>query len=258
MIKKTILLLSSFALFSCAPNPPQGKSPQSIAYQFELIEEELQQDSLLQMRFNIEGISIDSAYPSSESLEKKIQQRLLSNNSNSEGNYLNYTDLILKMKAEYENLNQEKELAQSWEISQDLEVKLNQNGLFGLQSTHFSYTGGAHGNTFIDNQTYSLDKGTLLALDSLLKLDEKPAFIAFCESKFREEREIGGQESLDAHGFWFEKDSFRISDNYSYSKQGLELIYNSYEIAPYAYGTIKITLSSSEIEPFIKAKYLLR
>jgi len=217
----------------------------------------MQQDSLLQMRFHIEDLIIDSSYASSESLEKKIRQRLLANNSNSEGDYRNYADLIDKMKEEYRTLNQENEMAQSWELVQNIAVVLNENGLFGLQSNHFSYTGGAHGNTFIANQTYRLDNANLLSLDSLLIPEEKPTFIALCESKFRQGQEIAAQESLEAHGFWFEKDSFQIPDNFGYSPQGLSLIYNSYEIAPYAFGIIKINLSPAEIAPFIKPEYIL-
>lgn len=257
MIKKAFLLLSSLALFSCAPNSPVEKGPQSISFSLDTIEEEPQEDSLLQIRFHIEDLKIDSSYASSESLEKKIRQRLLANNNSSQGDYTNYAELISKMKDEYRTLSQENEMTQAWELGQNIKVVLNEGGLFGLQSSHFSYTGGAHGNTFIDNQTYRLDNGELLLLDSLLIPEEKASFIDFCESKFREAQEISAQGSLEANGFWFEKDSFRISDNFSYSRQGLNLIYNSYEIAPYASGIIRVSLSLNEVEPFLKPKYLL-
>jgi hypothetical protein len=233
-------------------------APDSIRFQTEKIEEKMMHDSLLQMRFYIEDLHIDSSHTSSESLENKIRQNLLTNNITSEGSYRDYRDMISKMKAEYRSLNSENEMNQSWELSQSVEVVLNENGLFGLQSSHYSFTGGAHGNTYLSNQTYRLEDLSILALDSLILPAEKTRFIAFCESEFRRDREITADESLGSHGFWFKKDAFYLPNNFSYSSAGLRLYYNSYEVAPYAYGIIEITLSNTEITPFIKSEYQLQ
>jgi hypothetical protein len=257
MIKKTILSLSALVLYSCAPNPPEIKGPESITFSIEIIEEELNRDSLLQMRFYIENLKVDTTYASSESLEGKIRRHLLENNMSSEGNYSTYAEMITQMMEEYRTLNGEEEINQSWELSQSVQVVLNENGLFGLQSSHSSYTGGAHGNTFVSNQTYRLDNQNLLTLDSLLIPAKKQEFIGICESKFRQEQELGPTESLDAKGFWFKEDRFYLPEIFSYSPAGLSLFYNSYEIAPYAYGIIEISLSREEIAPFIRDPYLL-
>tara|TARA_R110002050_G_scaffold288277_1_gene440132 strand:+ start:3588 stop:4385 length:798 start_codon:yes stop_codon:yes gene_type:complete len=257
MIKKTILSLSALVLYSCAPNPPEVKGPESITFSIETIEEELRRDSLLQMRFYIEDLKIDTSYASSESLEGQIRSRLLENNLNSEGSYSTYTEMIKQMMEEYRTLNGENEINQSWELSQSVQVVLNANGLFGLQSSHASYTGGAHGNTFVSNQTYRLDNQNLLTLDSLLIPAKKQDFIAICESKFRQEQNLAPTESLEAKGFWFKDDRFYLPEIFSYSPAGLSLFYNSYEIAPYAYGIIEISLSQEEITPFLKGEYLL-
>jgi len=257
MIKKTFLFLSSLALWSCAPNPPEIKSPDSISFRIETIKREMALDSLLRMHFLVEDLRIDSAYASSESLETEIRTNLLANNISTEGSYADYGDMINKMIDEYLTLNDEDELDQTWELSQSVKVVLNEQGLFGLQSSHYSYTGGAHGNTLIGNQTYRLDNQTLLSLDSLLIPAQKQQFIAFCESKFRQQQELNKGESLDTHGFWFNDNTFYLPENFSYSTRGLSLFYNSYEIAPYAYGIIEITLSSAEIKPYLKGEYLL-
>lgn len=258
MIKNTFFLLGSLALFSCTNNAPKITAPGSIRFQTEKIEEKMMQDSLLQMRFYIEDLHIENSYASSESLENKIRESLLRNNVSSEGSYRDYNDMISKMKAEYRLLNSENEMTQAWELSQSIEVVLNENGLFGLQSSHYSFTGGAHGNTYIFNQTYRLEDQSILGLDSLLLPTEKTRFIAFCESRFRNDREITTAESLGSRGFWFKEDTFYLPHNYSYSATGLRLYYNSYEIAPYAYGVIEIALSNAEIAPFIKSRYQLQ
>lgn len=257
MIKKTIFSLSALLLYACAPNPPEAKGPESITFSIEIIKEELSKDSLLQMRFYVEDLKLDTAYASSESLEGQIRRRLLENNMSSEVNYRTYAEMIKQMMEEYRTLNGEDEINQSWELSQSLQVVLNENGLFGLQSSHSSYTGGAHGNTFVSNQTYRLDNQNLLTLDSLLIPAKKQEFIRICESKFRQEQDLGPTESLDAKGFWFKEDRFYLPGIFSYSPAGLSLFYNSYEIAPYAYGIIDISLSREEIAPFIRDQYLL-
>ena len=258
MIKNTFFLLGSLALFSCTNNAPKITGPAPIRFQTEKIEEKMMQGSLLQMRFYIEDLHIEDSYASSESLENKIRENLLRNNVSSEGSYRDYHDMISKMKTEYRFLNSENEMAQSWELSQSIEVVLNENGLFGLQSNHYSFTGGAHGNTYLSNQTYRLEDQSILTIDSLLLPAEKTRFIAFCESRFRNDREITTAENLGSHGFWFKGDTFYLPHNYSYSATGLRLYYNNYEIAPYTYGVIEIALSNAEIAPFIKSRYKLQ
>jgi hypothetical protein len=258
MIKKTFLLLCSLALLSCTSNAPEKKLPDSIDFHTEKIEEKMFHNSHLQMSFYIEDLQIDSSYLSREILENKIRENLLTNNLNSEGFYVDYPDMINKMKAEYLSLESESETDQAWEFSQSVEVVLNQNGLFGLQSSHYTYTGGAHGNTYLAHQTYRLEDQSLLALDSLILPAEKAHFTAYCESAFRKEREIEPTESLGSHGFWFKEDVFYLPTNFRYSPKGLSLYFNNYEIAPYAYGIIEIAISSTEIAPFVKNEYLLQ
>lgn len=209
------------------------------------------------MRFYVEDLQIDSSYASSESLEKNIRQQLLSNSNNNEANYSGYHELIAAMKKEYQTLVGEDEMEQSWELSQSIEVRLNQQGLFSLQSSHYSYTGGAHGNSYVGNQLYRLKDETLLSIDSLLISAKKKEFLGFCESEFRKQQNIGVNESLEAKGFWFENELFFLPENFCYSPEGLSFFYNSYEIAPYAFGIIELKLNHEQIKSFLKEAYLI-
>ena len=52
----------------------------------------------------------------------------------------------------------------------------------------------------------------------------------------------------------FEGDSFHLSENLGYTQEGLQLIYNQYEVASYADGPIVLTLPYNEINLYLKRK----
>ena len=95
-------------------------------------------------------------------------------------------------------------------------------------------------------------KGTELENWELFKSTEK--FEAFAEAKFREQEAIPKGESINHTGLMFEKDSFYLPENIGFTKDGLKLLYNPYEVASYDDGTIELVLSHSEIKKYLAKK----
>ncbi|HBU78322.1 MAG TPA: hypothetical protein DEF18_09490, partial [Muricauda sp.] len=52
-------------------------------------------------------------------------------------------------------------------------------------------------------------------------------------------------------------DSFHLSNNVGYTKDGIQLIYNQYEVASYADGPIVLVLTYNEVNPFLERKVKL-
>ncbi|MCB0300152.1 MAG: DUF3298 domain-containing protein, partial [Calditrichaeota bacterium] len=57
--------------------------------------------------------------------------------------------------------------------------------------------------------------------------------------------------------FFFENNRFELNDNFRIGDNGLEFLFNPYEIAPYAFGAMTLELPYSEIGDLLsKSEYL--
>ncbi|NNE76731.1 MAG: DUF3298 domain-containing protein, partial [Pricia sp.] len=79
-------------------------------------------------------------------------------------------------------------------------------------------------------------------------------FQLFAERKFRNQEDIPLQGPINSTGFMFEKDSFYLPENIGFTKEGVKLLYNPYEVASYADGPIILTLPFKEVAPFLVTK----
>ena len=52
----------------------------------------------------------------------------------------------------------------------------------------------------------------------------------------------------------FEGDVFHLAQNMGYTQNGLQMVYNQYEVASYADGPIVLTLPYNEINLYLKRK----
>ena len=124
--------------------------------------------------------------------------------------------------------------------------------LVTLKLNSYSFTGGAHG---YGSTTYlNFDKKSGKELENAQLFDDFEGFIEFAETQFRKQEEIPQDQNINTTGFMFEGDNFHLSNNMGYTSEGLQLIYNQYEVASYADGPISLVLPYSEINPFLKHK----
>ena len=68
---------------------------------------------------------------------------------------------------------------------------------------------------------------------------------------FRQKEGIPKDKSINHTGFMFEQDSFYLPENMGFTKEGLKLLYNPYEVASYADGPIEFTLTHAEIKKYL-------
>lgn len=114
------------------------------------------------------------------------------------------------------------------------EVTYNGNGLLSLYRDRYDYTGGAHGNTLRQSDTYSLKTGSILPL---------PAFFpdGFNYTKFLIE-EILKLARKDPSIYFENYEELIVKyfnpRNYFLTEKGIAIYYQQYEIAPYSSGII--------------------
>lgn len=205
----------------------------------------------------LERLLIEDTGKVAQRLNKMIEKALITSNLTQDTSYVSYESMAQSLIDEYRQLSKEEpSYRRNWEMMQDLNPYLNQIGLFGLSAYHYSYTGGAHGNLYVSTHLFRLKDGIQLNLDSLLLPEQKANLVKIAALQFKEQMEIKDEQSLAEAGYWFEE-GFFLPLNFTLTEEGLEFIYNTYEIAPYSEGVIRLKLSWPDFAPLIKPQYRL-
>ncbi|TBN00213.1 DUF4163 domain-containing protein [Hyunsoonleella flava] len=126
----------------------------------------------------------------------------------------------------------------TWEAQIDGEVMYQSDVVISIAITSYMNTGGAHGNTAISFLNFDTTSGKQIANEALFT--DIKAFKNLAKRFF--DAEVTDKTVL------FEPDAFNLPANIGFSEEGVILLYNPYEIAPYATGIIEFTI------PFEKAK----
>ncbi len=118
-----------------------------------------------------------------------------------------------------------------------------------LKTDFYSYTGGAHGNGRTKFLNFDPLTGNLKSTSSIFK--SKKDFTDFVEQEFRKEKGIPQGDLINSTGYWFENDKFHIPESIGFTDTEILIIYNPYEIASYADGTIELRIPLSEAQPYL-------
>ncbi|MCR9263785.1 MAG: DUF3298 and DUF4163 domain-containing protein [Flavobacteriaceae bacterium] len=139
-----------------------------------------------------------------------------------------------------------------WEAKIDGTIVYEDPQMITIQVESYTYTGGAHG--YGSTSYLNFDKQSGTELENWELFDDLEGFQKFAETKFRIQEDIPQDENINATGFMFDGDVFHLSNNMGYTKDGLQLIYNQYEVASYADGPIVLVLPYNEINLYLKQK----
>lgn len=140
----------------------------------------------------------------------------------------------------------------SWEASADVKVGFQSKRILNVVVTHYLFTGGAHGYGAVKSLLFDPNTGKIMGLNQIFSNVAKINSLA--ESKFRIQQNIEPNTSLTDAGYFFENNIFVLPKNILFTKKGITLHYNPYEVASYASGPITLELSYDEIKDY----YLLK
>jgi len=130
------------------------------------------------------------------------------------------------------------ESTQPWEAQIDGEVMFQSEKVISISLTFYINTGGAHGNLHISLLNFNALTGKSIDNNDLFNNSEAFKNIA----KIHFDNTIKDKNTL------FEPDNFILPENIGYTEEGLMLLYNVYEIAPYSTGTIEFTIPYNEVD----------
>ena len=143
---------------------------------------------------------------------------------------------------EYHSFNNDfPETQQAWEVQIDGEVIFQSEDIITVSLTSYINTGGAHGILHITLLNFNAQTGKHIENNDLINDLER--FKAVAKSYFN--------NAIEDKNILFEPDNFTLPANLGYSEDGLLLLYNVYEIAPYSTGVIDFTIPFEKVEAFL-------
>lgn len=139
-----------------------------------------------------------------------------------------------------------------WEAVVEGDVIFKSDSLLNIKIKYFLSTGGAHENSGLISVLCNPKTGKTILNKNLFK--NYNAFTDFAEKRFRETYKIPIDKNINSTGFQFLEDRFCLSKNIFFTTKGIQLYYNSYEVASYADEPKELFFSYSEINSFLKLK----
>lgn len=139
-----------------------------------------------------------------------------------------------------------------WEAQIDGKTVYEDANLLTIELNSYQFTGGAHG--YGSKRYLNFDKKKGIELENWQLFNNQEDFQNYVETKFRSKENIPQGEPINSTGFMFEKDSFYLPENIGFTKEGIKLLYNQYEVASYADGPIELTLPYKDVKKYLAKK----
>lgn len=193
----------------------------------------------------IDGSSVATA------INRSLSEEIISLLSFSDGQDIDTAEkAIASFTNSYKELKSKFPDEVAWEAKINGDVIYEDLNIVTVAVNSYSFTGGAHG--YASTSFLNFDKKRGEELDTPDLFDDMEGFEKFAEARFRAQEKVPEGQNINATGFMFEGDAFHLSQNIGYTPDGIQLIYNQYEVASYADGPIVLTLPYAEANKYLK------
>lgn len=169
------------------------------------------------------------------------------------GKTQDFRSLIGEIKSEYETVIQDfPEYNTAWQLEIKSDIIFQDSLYVSVASTIYTYTGGAHANTFQVYRSYDLQTGEVIGLADILEAGYELDLNEAAELEFRMAKQIPPSRDLDDEGYFFNGNRFQLNENFAILNKSLLFYFNPYEIAPYALGGTLLELKLTDYVKLIK------
>mgnify|MGYP003630478317 FL=1 len=149
---------------------------------------------------------------------------------------------IIAFNQEYDTFKADfPESLQIWEAQIDGEILLQSSEITSISITSYVNTGGAHGVLNISFLNFNSITGKQLLNKDLFT--DIAGFKAIAQTYFN--------KATKENDVVFDQNKFELPTNIGYTDDGLVLLYNTYEIAPYSTGIIEFAIPFKAIESYL-------
>ena len=133
------------------------------------------------------------------------------------------------------------ESALVWEAQIDGEVMFESPKIISIAITSYVNTGGAHGITNISFLNFDAVTGKRILKTNMFTN----------ENAFKDTVKPYFEAAIKDDDMLFDPDNFQLPANIGYNEEGVVLLYNTYEIAPYSTGIIEFTIPIEKVSSFL-------
>src|SRR5690606_843214 len=144
--------------------------------------------------------------------------------------------------AEFEAFSNDFPEAHPWDAQIDGEVMYQSPEMISVSLSSYVNTGGAHGNLTITFLNFNAKTGNLIKTEELF--NNINAFKKIAKTYFEDTTE-GENDVL------FDPQSFQLPQNIGFNDEGIILLYNTYEVAPYSSGIIEFTIPFKDVSALL-------
>ncbi len=210
------------------------------------------------------SIELTLVYPKADQLLKEVSDSVLSHiNRGFFGRGLAPSQpdsLLIAFESEYYD-NYKKQNQQwletgghsfSWEKLVSTSVIFNTDYLLCLEFERYAYTGGAHGMSNTAYQVINLHDGSQLTYRDVFADDADSLLTDLLTQQLKINLNMPSDSSLKTYGYFV--DEILPNHNFYLEESGIGFLYNSYEIAPYSFGTTNIFLNFKQLQPLLTEK----
>lgn len=144
---------------------------------------------------------------------------------------------IRNFNTNFETFKKDFPEAHPWDAQIDGEVMYQSSEIISISLSSYLNTGGAHGNLNITFLNFDAETGKPIKNEDLISNLEA----------FKKTAEIYFEDTVEDKDILFDPASFQLPENIGFNEEGMILLYNTYEVAPYATGIIEFTIPYDEI-----------
>lgn len=130
----------------------------------------------------------------------------------------------------------------SYEEQAEGKVVFTEGQFLSYQFKVYSYMGGAHGNTSTTNRVYDLAGQSQITLSNLFTPETLEVVTSELRNALAQQNDCQSVDELAQKNIFFSVFEIEPNDNFLIDQRGMTWIYDPYEIAPYAYGTVAVSL----------------
>lgn len=139
----------------------------------------------------------------------------------------------------------------SYEEQAEGTVYFHEGSFLSYQFKVYSYMGGAHGNTVTTNRVFDMSSQNTVTLSNLFTEESLSVVADNLRQALAIQNDCQTVDELIQSGIFFSAGDIEPNDNFLFDNKGLTWIYDPYEIAPYAYGPVTVSLSWNQLVDLI-------
>lgn len=146
----------------------------------------------------------------------------------------------------------------NYEVENTLQLTAGKDSMYNACATLYLFTGGAHPNTVLTTLNFDGRTGKpLRKADVFIAEAEKSATDVLMRYLIKAANEkldtdtITSVQGLHDNGILLDGE-LTLPDNFLLKKDGIEFIFNTYDIAPYALGSFRITVPYEDLKNYLK------